>query len=325
MSEALLEMQAVSKHFELRGAGPFRRGSRQLRAVDGVDLTLGPSETLGLCGESGCGKTTLTRLLLLLERPSAGTIRYRGQDAHRMSRGMRKEFRRAVQPVFQNPFSALSPRMRVERIVGEPLAQSSTLGAGEIARAVDEALTAVGLGSGVRRKYPHEFSGGQRQRIAIARALASRPRVIILDEAVSSQDISIRAQILNLLKDLQAAFGIAYLFVAHDLATVRYMSDRVAVMYLGRIVELADREVLYRQPSHPYTQALLAASALHADPDAVTPLRLPLHEAPSPLEPARGCSFHPRCSRADDVCRERAPRLQPLAAGHAVACFKPGG
>jgi oligopeptide transport system ATP-binding protein len=318
MSKPVLEALGVGKHYPVVRGSMLKRETAVVRAVDAVDLTIGPAETVGLVGESGCGKTTLSRLLLLLETPSAGVVRFRGQDVQQFSAADLREFRRSVQPVFQNPFSSLDPRMRVGRIVGEPLRASSSLDRDAIESKVAQALTAVGLEPHDAKKFPHEFSGGQRQRIAIARAIACDPKLIVLDEAVSSQDISIRAQILNLLKDLQQARALSYLFVAHDLATVRYMSDRVSVMYLGRIVESAPTEALYERPLHPYTQALLGA-CLPDDPDAPDGAELS-GELPSPLDPPTGCHFHTRCPLAQPRCAEAAPQPTEVAPGHWVRC-----
>lgn len=317
MTATLLEARDLQRHFVVKN-GLRIRGI--VRAVDGVTLHLNAGETLGLVGESGCGKSTLLSLLLNLVEPTAGTVSFRGRPLGLLGKQERREYRRTVQPVFQNPYSSLDPRMRIEDIVGEPLAVNTSLGRIEIAARVADVLRLVGLHASDAEKHPHEFSGGQRQRIAIARALASEPQVIILDEAVSSQDISIRAQILNLLKDLQARLGLSYFFVAHDLATVRYMSDRISVMYLGRIVETASAETLCTNPLHPYTRALFAA-CLSLDSIAPTPVAKAGDELPSPLNLPSGCRFRTRCPMAKPECAQVDPVLQPVDDDHQVACI----
>src|SRR5687767_425508 len=304
----LLEAQALTKHFTVR-RGPLGWATGLVRAVDTVSFTIGAGSTLGLVGESGCGKTTTSKLILGLERPTAGAIRFDGRDILALGREGERAYRRAVQAVFQDPYASLDPRMRVATIVAEPLVINSDLDATGRRRRVAELLNLVGLPERAATLYPHEFSGGQRQRIAIARALALSPRLVVLDEPVSALDVSIRAQVLNLLTELQKRLGVSYLFIAHDLAAVGHMSHSIAVMYLGKIVEWGDAEAVALAPKHPYTQALFAA-ALPIDLDGPLPEATLAGEVPSPLAPPEGCRFHPRCAFAMPRCATEEPVLR---------------
>jgi peptide/nickel transport system ATP-binding protein len=319
MSAPLLELQNLQKYFPVSTGVLLRRKIGWVKAVDGVDITIGPGETLGLIGESGCGKTTTSKLILLQETPTAGTIRFDGEDVSALGGQELMRYRREVQVVFQDPYSSLSPRMRVCDIIAEPLEIHTNLSRQELDQRVAEVLELVGLEPEVARLFPHEFSGGQRQRVAIARALATNTRLIVLDEPVSALDVSIRAQIMNQLEHLQQALGVSYLFIGHDLATVAHISDRIAVMYLGQIVELADSLELCEKPLHPYTQALFSA-ALPAHPDQRHERVTIVGEVPSALDPPSGCRFHPRCPHAMPRCAEEAPVRKEVAPRHAVAC-----
>jgi oligopeptide transport system ATP-binding protein len=316
MTEPLLQVRGLKKHFPIFKGVLFPKAVGAVRAVDGVDFDLEASRTLALVGESGCGKTTTGRLVLRLIEPTAGSVRFDGEDVLALGAEALRLRRRQMQIIFQDPFSALDPRMTVSQIVGEPL---FIHGEANRPQRVRELLDLVGLPQAYAARYPHEFSGGQRQRIGIARALALHPRFIVCDEPVSALDVSIQAQIINLMQDLQERFGLAYLFIAHDLGVVKHMADRVAVMYLGRIVEIADKRDLYAKPSHPYTRALLQAVPLPDPRHRVAPVPLP-GEIPSPANPPSGCHFHSRCPIAAPRCRVDAPVLRPIGDGHAVAC-----
>jgi len=297
----------------------WRRKTGSVKAVDGVDLAIYPGETLGLIGESGCGKTTTSKLILLQEPPTGGNIRYEGENISGLEGRALMRYRREVQVVFQDPYSSLSPRMRVGDIIAEPLEIHTSLTRAARAQRVAEVLELVGLQPEVARLFPHEFSGGQRQRIAIARALATDTRLIVLDEPVSALDVSIRAQIMNQLEHLQETLGVSYLFIGHDLATVAHISDRIAVMYLGQIVELADSLELCARPLHPYTQALFTA-ALPSHPDQRHEKLKITGEVPSAVDPPAGCRFHTRCPHAMPRCACEAPVRKEVAARHRVAC-----
>ena len=313
----LLEASGLVKHFPVR-RGLMGWSTAVVRAVDSVSFTIPAGTTLGLVGESGCGKTTTSKMVLGLERPTAGAIRFEGADVATLERSGRRAYRRAVQAVFQDPYASLDPRMRVGTIIAEPLVINERLGAAERRRRVRELLDLVALPERSADLYPHEFSGGQRQRIAIARALALSPRLIVLDEPVSALDVSIRAQILNLLRDIQKRLGVAYLFIAHDLAAVAHMSHSIAVMYLGKIVEWGEAAEVALAPQHPYTRALFAA-ALPIDLDRPREEITLAGEVPSAMAPPDGCRFHPRCPQAMARCATEEPRLQ-VVGGRLVAC-----
>jgi oligopeptide transport system ATP-binding protein len=319
MSETLLEIRDLQKYFPVMKGVIFQKPIGWVKAVDGVSYTIGTGETLGLVGESGCGKTTTSKLILLLEKPTGGAIIFRGRDLQSLERDALKTYRRGVQAVFQDPFSSLNPRIRVGDIIAEPVMVNEALPKAQMRERVQELLRLVGLNPSASNLFPHEFSGGQRQRIAIARALSLNPSLIVLDEPVSALDVSIRAQIMNLLQDLQQQFGLSYLLIAHDLAAVLHLSTNIAVMYLGKIVEFGTSDELRHKPLHPYTQALFSA-ALPSHPDEQREEMIIAGEVPSPLNPPAGCRFHPRCPFAKPVCSEVEPVLRSATNGHQVAC-----
>jgi oligopeptide transport system ATP-binding protein len=317
----ILDVADLRVHYSVRGAGWLVRRHDVLRAVDGISFQIFAGETLGLVGESGCGKSTTGRTVLYLEEPTAGAVRFDGRDLAQLSADELRGLRRKMQVVFQDPYASLNPRMTIGQIIAEPLAVHNVVARGARQERVGELLSMVELSADVQHRYPHEFSGGQRQRIGIARAIAAEPAFVVLDEPVSALDVSIQAQILSLLVDLQARLGLSYLFIAHDLAVVSQMCDRVAVMYLGKIVELAERDALYQQPHHPYTQALLMAVPIPDPRVSRLHRRTALRgEVPSPIDPPSGCRFHPRCPLAQPICAEQEPPLRPVGSGQVVAC-----
>ena len=321
MSETapLVEVRGLKKYFPVR-SGVWGRVQAQVKAVDGVDLVVYPGETLGVVGESGCGKTTLGRLMLRLLDATAGQVLFEGVDLLQLGKEEMRARRRQMQIIFQDPYSSLNPRMTVGGIIGEALKVHRLAARDELAGRVEHLLEIVGLSPSYARRYPHEFSGGQRQRSGIARALAVRPRFIVADEPVSALDVSIQAQIINLLQDLQRDLGLTYMFIAHDLSVVQHISDRVAVMYLGRVVEIARREELYGHPSHPYTQALLSAVPV-PDPQVARSRTVLEGDVPNPANVPSGCPFHPRCPEREDRCTRVVPRLVDIGDGHCTACL----
>ena len=315
----ILRVQGLKKHFPVTEGVLWTKVVGWVKAVDGVSFSVRQGETLAIVGESGCGKTTTAKLILRLEEPTAGHVFVDGHDVHTLTGDGLKDYRTTVQAVFQDPWSSLSPRMRVREIVAEPLVINQRVSSHVVKERVAEILDRVGLRPQQANLYPHEFSGGQRQRIAVASALVSNPKLIILDEPVSALDVSIRSQIMNLLVDLQKQYGVSYLLVAHHLATTRYMAHEVAVMYLGKIVEKAKTKELFKNPLHPYTKALFSA-ALPAHPDIVREETILTGEVPSPINPPSGCRFHPRCPMAMKHCAEIEPQEKEIAADHLVAC-----
>ncbi len=323
--EVVLDVRGLTKHFPVKRGVVFQRQVGAVRAVDGLDFQVRRGETLGLVGESGCGKSTTGRMLVRLLDPTAGTIAFEGEDVTRLSGSALRRRRRDFQIVFQDPYSSLNPRHNIGTIIGAPFRLAGvTSDEREVKRRVQDLLKLVGLNPEHYNRYPHEFSGGQRQRIGIARAVALRPRLIVCDEPVSALDVSIQAQVINLLDDLQQEFDLTYVFIAHDLSVVRHISDRVAVMYLGKIVEIADRVALYEHPLHPYTHALLSAVPVPDPRKEGRRERIRLQgDVPSPLDPPPACPFHTRCWKAQEICRTVAPPLAEYAAGHRAACHFP--
>ncbi len=323
-TDVLVRIRDLKKHFPIHYGILFERTVAEVKALDGVSFDIRRGETLGLVGETGCGKSTLARCVLALEEPTSGAILFDGQDIADLRGDRQRAFRRRVQAVFQDPLSSLNPRMKVVEIVGEPLyVHGVERGRENITRRVRALLDICGLPARLIDRYPHEMSGGQRQRVGIARALALNPDFIVCDEAVSALDVSIQAQIIRLLEDLREEFGLTYLFIGHDLSVVRHISHRVVVMYLGKVVEIADSDTLFANPRHPYTQALLSAVPV-PDPEIERKRkhRVVTGEAPSPIAPPSGCSFHPRCPIAIEECRLRAPALRDVGDGHLAACVK---
>ena len=318
-SAALLKATDLKKHFPVTKGLLFAKPVGWIKAVDGIDFEIQPGDTFGLVGESGCGKTTTLKMILMLEKKTAGALLFEGRDVGTLAGDELIRFRGSVQAVFQDPFSSLNPRMRVGSIISEPLVENQSVSKSELKDRIEFLIEQVGLPRGSENLYPHEFSGGQRQRIAVARALSLNPRLIILDEPVSALDVSVSAQVLNLLKDLQQSFGLTYLLIAHNLATVRYLSTFVAVMYLGKILETAPCRDLYTNPLHPYTQALLSA-ALPSHPSIKRKDIIVKGEVPSPFNPPPGCRFHPRCPHAFDPCPQIEPELAAMSGQHRVAC-----
>ncbi|MGG4144203.1 dipeptide ABC transporter ATP-binding protein [Paenibacillus algorifonticola] len=317
----LLEVKDLRKHYPLK-RGLFARGNEYVRAVDGLNFTINQGETLGIVGESGCGKSTTGEMVAQLLEPSSGEIWFEGRRLTGMNEQDIRQVRRELQIVFQDPYASLNPRMTVKDIVGEPLKIHGLAKGRELQSEVVQLLETVGLGAHQLDRYPHEFSGGQRQRIGIARALALKPKLIVCDEPVSALDVSIQAQILNLLKSLQQQFSLTYIFIAHGLPSVKHISDRIAVMYLGRIVELADRDDLFARPKHPYTQALLSAVPV-PDPTIRKERIVLTGELPSAVNPPTGCAFHPRCPYVQPICKIEAPALEPSGSRHMAACHFP--
>lgn len=321
--QPLLQVKGLKKYYDITNS-MYAKERKHVKALDGVDFDVYEGETFGIVGESGCGKSTLGNVILRLLEATQGEIWFEGHDLRALPANTMREKRKDIQMIFQDPFSSLNPRMRVSEIIAEPLRAFEHLSRAELKQRVIQLMDVVGLSSSYADRYPHEFSGGQRQRIGIARALALKPRLIICDEAVSALDVSIQAQILNLLSDLQKEFQLTYIFIAHGLPTVKHISDRVAVMYLGKIVELAGKEQLFDSPLHPYTEALLSAVPI---PDPLlrgqNERKILEGDLPSPIHPPSGCRFHTRCPYASDKCRQEEPKLKTAGAGHWVACHFP--
>jgi peptide/nickel transport system ATP-binding protein len=325
VSDALVEVRDLVKHFPISRGIIFQRQIGAVHAIDGVSVDVMRGETLGLVGETGCGKTTTARTVMRLLEPTSGTIRFDGRDISHLSRRALKPLRREMQLIFQDPYSSLNPRKTIGAIIGEPFAiHGLEQGRGQRRKAVQQLMEQVGLNPEHYNRYPHEFSGGQRQRIGVARALALKPKLVIADEPVSALDVSIQAQILNLLRDLQQELGLTMILIAHDLSVVRHMCDRIAVMYLGKIVELAENEALYDRPRHPYTGALMSAVPV-ADPHLAAARRraVPPGDVPSPTNPPNACRFHPRCPKAQEICSRVEPPLEAKGRGTIAACHFP--
>lgn len=318
MSEPLLKVEGLKKYYPIKG-GLLGKVTETVRAVDGVSFSVNEGETLGIVGESGCGKSTTGRMAMRLIEPTAGKVFFEGKDILNLSKSEMRKTRKDIQMIFQDPFASLNPRQTVGRIIEEPMIVHHLGNSSERRKRVNELLELVGLSAYYAKRYPHQFSGGQRQRIGIARALAVRPKLIIADEPVSALDVSVQSQVLNLLQDLQKRFNLTYIFIAHDLSVVRHISNRVAVMYLGKIVEISDSEQLYDHPEHPYTKALLSAVPI-PNPDKQTNRIILKGDVPSPAHPPSGCPFHDRCPVAMDICAKEVPKLKKMEDGRLVSC-----